>query len=505
MPLAQADESLARTLSRLPLDERQAFLEGLTDAEAEALFYDWDFWARPSQREPDGDWFLWFLRGGRGASKTRVGAEFSKRRCLALPDQRWALVAETFADGRDTMVEGESGMLSILPWRALRGGNQDDAWNRSLGELFLANGSRLKIYSSEKPGQLRGPQHHGAWGDEPAKWHDAYLGDGEDTTWSNLLLGLRLGAKPQVVLTGTPKPVKLLVGTPERPGLLKDPSPKFIVTVMSTYENLENLSPVFRDVVIPRYEGTTLGRQELHAELIEAVEGAIFDYDIIARYRSEPPVLERLSIGVDPATTAEKTSDECGIVVGGVATVDTPETPLEGLEVPDRSHLLRHAWVLQDASGRMAVDVWASRAVDLAITWGAGRIVAEVNNGGDLVLSNIKAECEKRGGRATKVRRHRPDGTESGWDWAIELPDGSAFVVAGVWAKDSKALRAEPQSIRYRQGRVHHADIFVELEAEQTTWVPGQESPNRLDALVWMLTDLLGMEVRKRARLRFRE
>jgi phage terminase large subunit-like protein len=277
------------------------------------------------------------------------------------------------------------------------------------------------------------------------------------------------------------------------------------VTRISTYENLENLSPVFRDVVIPRYEGTTLGRQELHAELIETVEGAIFDYDIIARYRSEPPVLERLSIGVDPATTAEKTSDECGIVVGGVATVDTPETPLEGSEIPDRSHLLRHAWVLQDASGRMAVDVWASRTVDLAITWGAGRIVAEVNNGGDLVLSNIKAECEKRGGRATRVRRRRPDGTESGWDWAIELPDGAAFVVAGVWAKDSKALRAEPHAIRYRQGRVHHAETFVELEAEQTTWVPGQESPNRLDALVWALTDLLGMEVKKKARLRFRE
>lgn len=486
MPPAQ-DESLARTLSRLPADERLRFLDSLTDAEAEALFYDWDFWARPSQREPEGDWFLWFLRGGRGASKTRVGAEFSKQRCLAQPNQRWALVAETFGDGRDTMVEGDSGLLSIIPWRALRGGTQDDAWNRSLGELFLANGSKLKIYSSEKPGQLRGPQHHGAWGDEPAKWHDAYLGDAEDTTWSNLLLGLRLGAKPQVVLTGTPKPVKLLVGTPERPGLLKDPSPKFIVTVMSTYENLENLSPVFRDVVIPRYEGTRLGRQELHAELIETVEGAIFDYDDIAKYRVSPTAetpfdafaLRRRVVAVDPAGTAEKRSDECGMVVVG----EDALTPAS-----------REAYVLQDASGRVPVEVWAARAVDLAITWKASRIVSEVNYGGDLVTSAIVAECERRGASITKVRRKKPDGTESGWDWQIDLGEW-AFTVAGVWAKDSKSLRAEPHAIRYKQGRIHHVGVFVELEHEQTTWVPGEESPNRLDALVHGLTDIFGHDL----------
>jgi phage terminase large subunit-like protein len=486
MPTAQ-DESLARTLSRLPLAERRAFLDSLTDDEAEALFYDWDFWARPSQREPEGDWFLWFLRGGRGASKTRVGAEFSKRRCLALPNQRWALVAETYADGRDTMVEGDSGLLNLLPWRALRGGSQEEAWNRSLGELFLANGSKLKIYSSEKPGQLRGPQHHGAWGDEPAKWHDAYLGDGEDTTWSNLLLGLRLGAKPQVVLTGTPKPVKLLVGTPERPGLLKDPSPKFIVTVMSTYENLENLSPVFRDTVIPRYEGTTLGRQELHAELIETVEGAIFDYDDIARYRVvpspespfDPFELRRRVVAVDPANTAEKRSDECGIVVAGEGGPLGPE---------------REAYILQDASGRMPAETWAARAVDLVLVWKASRLVCEVNNGGDLVTNAIKAESEKRGGVATRVRRKKPDHTESGWDWAIDMGEW-AFVVAGVWAKDSKSLRAEPHAIRYKQGRVHHVGVFVELEAEQTTWVPGEESPNRLDADVWALTDIFGRDL----------
>jgi phage terminase large subunit-like protein len=484
MPPVQ-DESLARKLSHLPADEREAFFESLTDTELEALFYDWDFWCRPSQREPEGDWFLWFLRGGRGASKTRVGAEFSKQRCLAMPDQRWALVAETFADGRDTMVEGESGLLSILPWRALRGGDSDDAWNRSLGELFLANGSRMKIYSSEKPGQLRGPQHHGAWGDEPAKWRDAYLGDEEDTTWSNLLFGLRLGAKPQVVLTGTPKPVKLLVGTPDRPGLLKDP--KNVISRMSSYDNLENLSPVYRDIVLPRYEGTALGRQEIHGELIEAVEGAIFSYDDIARHRVnqseeapfDPFALRRRLVAVDPAGTAEKRSDECGMVVLG--------------ESAPRKEA-REAFVLQDASARMPVEVWASRAVDLAITWKATRIVAEVNYGGDLVMSAVVAECERRGAKITKVRRRKPDGTESGWDWTIDLEEW-AFTVAGVWAKDSKSLRAEPHAIRYKQGRVHHVGVFVELEAEQTTWVPGEESPNRLDALVHGLTDIFGRDL----------
>lgn len=480
-------ESRARSLSRLPADERLAFLDSLTDEEAEALFYDWDFWARPSQREPKGDWFLWFLRGGRGSSKTRIGAEGMKRRALELPECRVALVAETFADGRDTMVEGDSGLLSILPWRALRGGDRDDAWNRSLGELFLANGSRFKIYSSERPQQLRGPQHHAAWGDEPAKWHDAHLGEAEDTTWSNLLLGLRLGQTPQVILTGTPKPVKLLVGTPERPGLLKDQSPKTIVTVMSTYENLDNLSPVFRETVVSRYEGTPLGRQELHAELIEVVEGAIFSYDDIAAHRAllstetlfDPFTLRRRVVAVDPANTAEKRSDECGIVVVGEGGPSGPE---------------REAWVLQDASGRMSVETWAARAVDLALTWKASRVVAEVNNGGDLVTNSIKAECEKRGGVARRVRRKKPDGTESGWDWLIDMGEW-AFTVAGVWAKDSKSLRAEPHAIRYSQGRVHHVGIYVELEGEMTTWIPGEESPNRLDALVWGLTDIFGREL----------
>lgn len=484
MPLVR-DESLARTLSRLPTEERLAFLDALTDDEAEALFYDWDFWARPSQREPEGDWFLFFLLGGRGGGKTRVGAEFAKRRALEAPDRRIALVAETYADGRDTMVEGDSGLLNILPWRALRGGDQDEAWNRSLGELFLANGSKLKIYSSEKPGSLRGPQHHAAWGDEPAKWRDAYLGDEEDTTWSNLLLGLRLGAKPQVLLTGTPKPVKLLVGTAERPGLLKDP--KNIVTRISTYENLENLSPVFRDVVIPRYEGTTLGRQELHAELIETVEGAIFDYDDIAKHRIvpseetpfDPMGLRRRLVAVDPAGTAEKRSDECGMVVLGESA---------------GSDIGREAYILQDASGKVPVEVWAARAVDLALTWKASRIVGEVNYGGDLVMAAIVAECERRGAKITKVRRKKPDGTESGWDWHIDLGEW-AFTVAGVWAKDSKSLRAEPHAIRYKQGRVHHVGVFVELEAEQTTWVPGEESPNRLDAAVHGLTDIFGRDL----------
>jgi phage terminase large subunit-like protein len=282
----------------------------------------WDDEARPEQRPPEGEWVVWIYLAGRGAGKTRTDAEFVKKRALSRPGSRVALVARTYADGRDTMVEGHSGLLSILEDADLRGGSRDTAWNRSLGELYLANGSRFKIYSSEKPAALRGPQHHDAWVDEGASLLDAHLGDADDTTWSNLMLGLRLGEDPRCVVSTTPKPVKLLRGTKERPGILN--APGTVVTRGSTYDNLANLAPTFRAQVLDRYEGTRLGRQELHAELLEDVEGALWTLELIERHRVAPGYerghgggLVRVVVGVDPAATSGPDSDLTGIVVAG--------------------------------------------------------------------------------------------------------------------------------------------------------------------------------------------
>lgn len=233
--------------------------------------------ARANQRPPVGDWLIWLILAGRGFGKTRTGAE-TVNEWARQPNLRIAIVGQTFTDGRDTMVEGESGLLSVIDPVELRGGTVETAWNRSLGELFFANGTKAKVFSSEKPGQLRGPQHHKAWVDEPAKFKDAAKGDGLDTTFNNLLLGLRLGERPQAVVTGTPTPAKLIRQLVERPSTH--------TTRGSTYDNLVNLAPTFRDEVLARYEGTRIGRQELLGEILSDVEGALWTLDVIERARA---------------------------------------------------------------------------------------------------------------------------------------------------------------------------------------------------------------------------
>lgn len=347
----------------------------------------------------------------------------------------YALVGPRFADVRDVMLEGPSGLLYILPPSALRGGSMDSAYNRSMGELYLANGSKLKAYSSERPSQLRGPQHKGAWGDEPAEWMDAARGTSQDTTYSNLLMGLRLG-KPRLILTGTPKPHRLIKE------LLADDS--VIVTRGSTYENLDNLSPVFRAQVVDRYAGTRLGRQELEAELLSDTPGALWNWAMFERegFRVlEPPTLERVVIGVDPAASAGEDGAETGIVVVG-----------RGLD--------GRFYVLGDYSLRGSPHEWASRVFHAFDAHQADRIITERNNGGDMVEATLRT-----------VRRNAP--------------------IRAVWATRGKATRAEPIAALYEQGRVSHAGRFDELEAQLTGWVPGERSPDRLDALVWALTELV--------------
>lgn len=250
-------------------DEREAYLDTLSDLELRLIAdRDWSMLARPEQLEPVGDWLAWFIKAGRGFGKTRSGGEWTMDRIKRLEAQgidgvRWCLVAPTFGDVRDTMVEGESGLSKIIPPSMLLGGSWERSWNRSLAEINLENGHKIKGFSSEKPDRLRGPQHHGAWVDEPAYLKDASQGTADDTTWSNLLLGLRLPPDPRVVITGTPKRNALVTE------LCADPT--IVVVNGSTYDNLANLSSQFKQRVVARYAGTRLGRQELNAELLEGI------------------------------------------------------------------------------------------------------------------------------------------------------------------------------------------------------------------------------------------
>lgn len=450
-------------VATLPDATLHDLVEHATDDELQALAllledaaYDWRSIARPEQLAPDGDWLTWLILAGRGWGKTRTGAEWVKdghsQSLLRQPGARWALVAETFADGRDTMVEGESGLLAILPPSALRGGAADTAWNRSLGELYLANGSKAKVYSSEKPGGLRGPQHHGAWGDEPAKWRDAHRGDTDDTTWANLMLGLRLGADPRVCLTTTPKRVALLAGRRDRPGLLTLPGVH--VTRGSTYDNLGNLAPTFREKILARYEGTRLGRQELHAELLDDVEGALWQTHQIDDHRvNDFPDLARLVIAVDPAVTAGEASDDTGIIVAGRAG--------------------DHVYVLEDHTIHEDPTTVMQLVARLYAELAADEVIVEANNGGDYLPALLRTV----------------DPT---------IPCRTVHAARG------KRTRAEPIHGLYEQGRVHHVGIHPALEEQLCSWVPGMASPDRLDALVWAVTALVPELSDDRRHLRFR-
>lgn len=388
----------------------------------EAQRYDWSLHARPEQLAPEGDWNVWLILAGRGWGKTRTGAEWIKSQALANPGTRWAIVAPTFADARDTCVEGDSGILSCLPSDSVSN------WNRSMGELALTNGSRIKCFSADQPDRLRGPQHHGAWCDELAAWR-------YPDAWDQLMFGLRLGTHPQTVVTTTPKPTRLVRELVEREGVS--------ITRGNTFDNAANLAPAALAELRARYEGTRLGRQELYAELLTDVEGALWTYDLLEANRvSEAPELVRVVVAIDPAVTSGEDSDETGIVVAGVGT--------DG-----------HAYIVSDLSGRFSPDTWATRACSALQQHEGDRIIAEVNNGGDLVERTVRTVWPRAPYRAVRASR-------------------------------GKQTRAEPVAALYEQGRVHHVGMFPELEDQLTTWTPDSgKSPDRLDALVWALTELM--------------
>jgi phage terminase large subunit-like protein len=406
----------------LPPEQRTAILSSLSDEHAAELLYDWPFWARPEQLPPPGDWRVWLILTGRGWGKSRAGAEYIRAQAESGRVQRMALIGQTPQDIRDTMIEGDSGILAVSPpWFM-------PEWNPSKLKLVWPNGCQALIYSAETPRHLRGPQFQVAWCDELASWK--YLRE----TWDMLAMTMRKPeSRPRIVITTTPKPLALLIDIAKRPTT--------VVTRGRTLDNAENLHPEFLAEVQERYAGTRLGRQELDGELLEDAEGALWQRAQIDALRvDKAPDLQRVVVAIDPAMTAGEDSDETGIIAAGVG--------VDG-----------HGYVLRDASCRLSPDGWAQRAVALFDEAHADRIVAEVNNGGEMVEHTLRT-----------VRRMVP--------------------YQAVHASRGKVTRAEPIAALYEQGKIHHAGSFLELEDQMCTFVPGdlQGSPDRVDALVWALT-----------------
>lgn len=358
--------------------------------------WEWNH-ARSDQRPPtDREWLVWLLMSGRGTGKTRTGTEFTHKVTKKLP--RIALIAATATDAREVMLEGESGILTIAP------PNHRPVYEPSKKRLTWPNGAIGTIFSGEEPDRLRGPEHYYAWLDEPAHWPLI------QECWDNLMFGLRLGARPRILCTTTPKRrkwLKDLIG--------EDTTRKVSV---STYMNLENLSPVFAQRVVGRYEGTRLGRQELHGELLEDVEGALWTWEMIEEHRRpKPERFERIVVGIDPAGSHKKHSDETGLIVCGFADGET--------------------YVLHDSSGQYSPSGWANKALGLYDLYSADAYVVERNFGGDMVEE--------------VMRLHKIDGR-----------------IIETTSSRGKQLRAEPIVGQYEQGKIHHCNSEGNLDTLET-------------------------------------
>ncbi len=436
--------------SSLPLDVLRSLTPDTIRAAEELLRRRERAWrrvARPDQLAPGSpgaaleraDWTFWLLLAGRFFGKTRAGAEWAIEKARSLPGSHGALVASTSDDARKTMlsagleeIQGMSGILAVSPpdFRPL--------YEPSKRTVTWPNGSVATLYSAEEPDRLRGPQHHWAWVDEIAAWA------GQQAAWDQLLFGLRLGQHPQACITTTPRPIPIVKA------LLKDRHT--IATRGRSRDNAANVAPSIFETVLAKYEGTRLGRQELDGELIEDAEGALWNFTQIDALRVRlHPALQRVVVAIDPAVSNTEGSDETGIVVAG-----------RGLCACRGGKPEPHGFVLDDLSGKLSPDAWARAAIAAYEHQQADRIIAEVNNGGDLVEANLRT-----------VDRRVP--------------------YRAVHASRGKRTRAEPVAALYEQGKVHHVGSFPRLEDQLCTWEPlsGQRSPDHLDAMVWALTDLL--------------
>ena len=403
----------------------------LKQAEAKALTLrtNWLDTARDKQLQPKFDHYIWLILAGRGWGKTRTGAQDIALYALRNPNSNCAVVAPTHGDLRRVCFGGPSGLLSVVPPECLLQSPDQKGYSQSVKEMRLYNGSKITGYAASEPERLRGPQFHRAWCDEVASWR-------YPEAFDQLMFGLRLGDNPQCLITTTPKPTKLIKDLIEREDCA--------ITRGSTFENEENLAESALKMLKEKYEGTNLGRQELYAEIIDDVDGALWSHDLIEKSRLPEDTNRELStiyIAVDPAVTANENSDETGIIVVG-------------------KDFNNQYYVLEDLSGRHSAEKWGRIVVNAFYDYQADRVIAEVNNGGDLVerlIRNIDTNVPYRSVRATR----------------------------------GKILRAEPISALYEQHRVHHIGSFPELESQMCSYTgETNSSPDRLDALVWGITEL---------------
>jgi predicted phage terminase large subunit-like protein len=395
---------------------------------ASTLCSDWFTQAREEQIPKEGDWNIWLILAGRGWGKTRTGAMDVIRYALSNPETQTAVVVPTFGDLRRVAFGGVSGILAHIPRELLMEG-RGQGYNASSQEIRLFNGSKILGFSATEPDRLRGPQFHRAWCDEIAAWKNP-------DTFDQLMFGLRLGQNPRCVITTTPKP------TSQIKNLLK--RDKILITRGSTFDNAANLAPAALQQLEDKYGDTRLGRQELYAEVLDDYEGALWSFSMIEQTRikqAEAPEMQRIIVAIDPAVTNTENSDETGIVVAG-----------QGID--------SRYYVLEDVSGKMTPDGWGRLAVDMYYKYRADRIVAEVNNGGDLVERLIRT-----------IDNNVP--------------------YTPVNAARGKIIRAEPIAALYEQKRVSHVGMFGELEEQMCSYTGvSKKSPDRLDALVWAITEL---------------
>lgn len=428
---------------------------------------------RPEQRAPLGTWNVWLYLGGRGAGKTRSCAEYVAR--MLATNMRWrvAIVAPTYADARDICIEGESGLQAVFErWGWTEGPKDDYVWNRSLGELVVAStGSRVKLFTAEKPNRLRGPQHHLVWVEELAQ-----VVKSASDAWDMMKFGLRLGRHPHVVCSTTPLPVSTIKD------LMIDP--KAAVTRGKTDDNKANLPVSVLEDLHKKYDGTRLGRQELDGDLLEDVPGALWKRFHIDTYRvrdfpdlgptfaddnellrPERPqlaaehlaqrgiVLHRIVIGIDPAVESTEDADETGLIVVG-------KGHQEGVKEA-------RYYVLDDATLRETPDMVMDRLVELYDLWGANEVIAEVNNGGQYISKALRDTLKLRQRRAAEIK------------------------LVAVRAKKGKRVRAEPVSSLYGHGAVSHVGEYKHLEDQLTVWTTDEaESPDRMDALCYCILHL---------------
>ncbi len=419
--------SLKSELANLKPSDREAFLASLTDDEADRLWHDWELHARPNQVLPLGDWMVWLILSGRGFGKTRCGVEAVKS--WSKTSKRVNLAGATADDVRQIMIEGESG---ILPHCAR---SERPLYIPSQRKLVWPSGCvSLLLYGTE-PDRARGKQSEKLWADEVASW--AY-----PETWDQLMFGLRLGDNPQAIVTTTPRPIPIIKE------LVAAKSTK--LTRGSTYDNKDNLALKFYTQVITKYEGTRLGRQELNAEILDDNPSALFTLANIEQHRINkvPENMARVVVGVDPAATSGEDADDTGIIT---ASRDNQNPP--------------HFYVYDDDTCHEKPLGWAQRAVGAYKRHKADRIIGETNNGGEMVEATIRSV-------------------------------DANVAYRSVHASRGKVVRAEPVSALYEQGRVHHVGVLAKLEDEITqfdpsTYEPGKSpSPNRMDALVWAITEL---------------